>query len=576
MNEKELKESIVVQNRLSSILLILKILFDLIPQILLVYLINFLMNKNININNIELIFLIILISFILKEAFYYFTVKIAHEKAYNKLIELRLNIIKHLKKLSLGFFKEHSTGELTNIIQHDVEQVEVYLAHGLPEIMSAMIIPVIVLISMFTVDYRLAFAMLTGIPLMFLVKKFSQNIMKKNFQIYFNQESKMQEELMEYVKNISVIKAFAKEEVISERTLKTAKEYINWVKKSMGAVTVPMGLINIFMEIGVVIVMILGSFFLSKGEITLPRFILSIILSSIFTSSINKTATLQHFSIVFKEAIKSIGKILTIAFPIEKKGDELQSGDIEFKNVNFEYIQGSFKLQNINLLIEKNTLNAFVGPSGCGKSTIANLIMGFWDIENGQINISGKNISEYSEQSISKLIGSVQQEAILFNISIFENIAIGKENATKEEVIEAAKKARCHDFIEALPNKYDTKVGEMGVKLSGGEKQRISIARMILKNAPILILDEAMAAVDSENEKLIEEAINDLSKNKTVITIAHHLNTIKNSNQIIVMNKGVIVDRGTHEELMNRCNFYQTMVKAQNKVDRWNLKEEVI
>lgn len=576
MNEKKLKESIVVQNRLSSILLILKILFDLIPQILLVYLINFLMNKNININNIELIFLIILISFILKEAFYYFTVKIAHEKAYNKLIELRLNIIKHLKKLSLGFFKEHSTGELTNIIQHDVEQVEVYLAHGLPEIMSAMVIPVIVLISMFTVDYRLAFAMLTGIPLMFLVKKFSQNIMKKNFQIYFNQESKMQEELMEYVKNISVIKAFAKEEVISERTLKTAKEYINWVKKSMGAVTVPMGLINIFMEIGVVIVMILGSFFLSKGEITLPRFILSIILSSIFTSSINKTATLQHFSIVFKEAIKSIGKILTIALPIEKKDDELQSGNIEFKNVNFEYIQGSFKLQNINFLIEKNTLNAFVGPSGCGKSTIANLIMGFWDIENGQINISGKNISEYSEQSISKLIGSVQQEAILFNISIFENIAIGKENATKEEVIEAAKKARCHDFIEALPNKYDTKVGEMGVKLSGGEKQRISIARMILKNAPILILDEAMAAVDSENEKLIEEAINDLSKNKTVITIAHHLNTIKNSNQIIVMNKGVIVDRGTHEELMNRCNFYQTMVKAQNKVDRWNLKEEVI
>ena len=576
MNEKELKESIVVQNRLSSILLILKILFDLIPQILLVYLINFLMNKNININNIELIFLIILISFILKEAFYYFTVKIAHEKAYNKLIELRLNIIKHLKKLSLGFFKEHSTGELTNIIQHDVEQVEVYLAHGLPEIMSAMVIPVIVLISMFTVDYRLAFAMLTGIPLMFLVKKFSQNIMKKNFQIYFNQESKMQEELMEYVKNISVIKAFAKEEVISERTLKTAKEYINWVKKSMGAVTVPMGLINIFMEIGVVIVMILGSFFLSKGEITLPRFILSIILSSIFTSSINKTATLQHFSIVFKEAIKSIGKILTIALPIEKKDDELQSGNIEFKNVNFEYIQGSFKLQNINFLIEKNTLNAFVGSSGCGKSTIANLIMGFWDIENGQINISGKNISEYSEQSISKLIGSVQQEAILFNISIFENIAIGKENATKEEVIEAAKKARCHDFIEALPNKYDTKVGEMGVKLSGGEKQRISIARMILKNAPILILDEAMAAVDSENEKLIEEAINDLSKNKTVITIAHHLNTIKNSNQIIVMNKGVIVDRGTHEELMNRCNFYQTMVKAQNKVDRWNLKEEVI
>ena len=576
MTEKELQKNVVGGNILSNILITLKIVLDLIPQLLLVYLISSLIEQNIAVEKVKYIFLAMLISFILRGVCCYLSTKIAHERAYEKLTNLRLDIITHLKKLSLGFLKEHNTGELTNIIQHDVEQVEVYLAHGLPEIMAVTLFPIIIFIAMIFVDVRLALGMIAGIPLMYLVKVLSQKAMNKNFAIYFNHESKMREELMEYVKNISVIKAFAKEEGISERTLKTAREYIYWVKKSMTAITIPMGLIDIFMEIGVVIVMILGSFFLSKGEITLPRFILSIILSSIFTSSINKTATLQHFSIVFKEAIKSIGKILTIALPIEKKDDELQSGDIEFKNVNFEYIQGSFKLQNINFLIEKNTLNAFVGPSGCGKSTIANLIMGFWDIENGQINISGKNISEYSEQSISKLIGSVQQEAILFNISIFENIAIGKENATKEEVIEAAKKARCHDFIEALPNKYDTKVGEMGVKLSGGEKQRISIARMILKNAPILILDEAMAAVDSENEKLIEEAINDLSKNKTVITIAHHLNTIKNSNQIIVMNKGVIVDRGTHEELMNRCNFYQTMVKAQNKVDRWNLKEEVI
>ena len=522
MTEKELQKNVVGGNILSNILITLKIVLDLIPQLLLVYLISSLIEQNIAVEKVKYIFLAMLISFILKGVCCYLSTKIAHERAYEKLTDLRLDIITHLKKLSLGFLKEHNTGELTNIIQHDVEQVEVYLAHGLPEIMAVTLFPIIIFIAMIFVDVRLALGMIAGIPLMYLVKVLSQKAMNKNFAIYFNHESKMREELMEYVKNISVIKAFAKEEGISERTLKTAREYIYWVKKSMTAITIPMGLIDIFMEIGVVIVMISGSFFLSKGEITLPRFILSIILSSIFTSSINKTATLQHFSIVFKEAIKSIGKILTIALPIEKKDDELQSGNIEFKNVNFEYIQGSFKLQNINLLIEKNTLNAFVGPSGCGKSTIANLIMGFWDIKNGQINISGKNISEYSEQSISKLIGNVQQEAILFNISIFENIAIGKENATKEEVIEAAKKARCHDFIEALPNKYDTKVGEMGVKLSGGEKQRVSIARMILKNAPILILDEAMAAVDSENEKLIEEAINDLSKNKTVITIAHH------------------------------------------------------
>ena len=165
---------------------------------------------------------------------------------------------------------------------------------------------------------------------------------------------------------------------------------------------------------------------------------------------------------------------------------------------------------------------------------------------------------------------------IIFDLSIFENIAIGKLNATKEEVIEASKKARCHDFISALPNGYETRVGEMGVKLSGGEKQRISIARMILKNAPILILDEAMAAVDSENERLIGEAIDDLSKDKTIITIAHHLNTIRDSDQIIVMDKGVVLDAGSHEELMKRCEFYKDMVEAQNKVDRWNLKDNCL
>ena len=232
-------------------------------------------------------------------------------------------------------------------------------------------------------------------------------------------------------------------------------------------------------------------------------------------------------------------------------------------------------LKNINLTFKKNSLNAFVGASGCGKSTVSNLLMGFWDADEGQILINGKDIKEYSQENISMLIGSVQQEVILFDLSIFENIAIGKLNATKEEVIEAAKKARCHDFISALPNGYETRVGEMGVKLSGGEKQRISIARMILKNAPILILDEAMAAVDSENERLISEAIDDLSKDKTIITIAHHLNTIRDSDQIIVMDKGVVLDAGSHEELMKRCEFYKDMVEAQNKVDRWNLKEVV-
>ena len=576
MPEKELRKKVVGKNGLSNSLLALKIVFDLIPQILLVYLISSLITNNINEDNLKYIFLGIFISFALKGVFYYFATKVAHEKAYEKLTELRLDIIGHLKKLSLGFFKEHNTGELTNIVQHDVEQVEVYLAHGLPEIMSVTLLPTIIFIAMIFVDWRLALGMIAGVPLMYLVKVLSQKTMDKNFAIYFNHENKMREELMEYVKNISVIKAFAKEEEISERTLKTAREYIYWVKKSMGAITIPMGLIDIFMEIGVVIVMILGSIFLYQGNITTPNFILAIILSSAFTASISKTATLQHFSIVFREALNAIGKVLTVPLPKKKMEQGLEFGNIEFKDVNFAYGKDGFELKNINLTFKKNSLNAFVGASGCGKSTVSNLLMGFWDADSGRIEINGKDIKDYSQENISNLIGSVGQDVILFDLSIFDNIAIGKLNATKEEVIEAAKKARCHDFISALPNGYETRVGEMGVKLSGGEKQRISIARMILKNAPILILDEAMAAVDSENERLIGEAIDDLSKDKTIITIAHHLNTIRDSDQIIVMDKGVVLDAGSHEELMKRCDFYKDMVDAQNKVDRWNLKDNSI
>jgi len=574
MTEKELRKKAVGNNVSSNILLSLKILFDLIPQVLLVYLISSLIAQDIAAAKVKYIFLAMFASFILKGVFYYCATKVAHEKAYKKLTELRLDIIGYLKKLSLGFFKEHNTGELTNIVQHDVEQVEVYLAHGLPEIMAVTLLPVIIFIAMIFVDWRLALGMIAGVPLMYVVKLLSQKTMNKNFALYFNHESKMREELMEYVKNISVIKAFAKEEVMSERTLKTAREYIYWVKKSMGAITIPMGLIDIFMEIGVVIVMILGSIFLYHGNIATPHFILAIILSSAFTASISKTATLQHFSIVFKEALKEIGKILTVPIPNKKMVQGLECGDIEFSNVNFAYGKDSFELKNINLTFKKNSLNAFVGASGCGKSTVANLLMGFWDADSGHITIGGKDIKQYSQENIAELIGSVQQEVILFDVSISENIAIGKAGATTEEIIEAAKKARCHDFISALPNGYDTKVGEMGVKLSGGEKQRISIARMILKNAPILILDEAMAAVDSENEKLIGEAIDDLRKDKTVITIAHHLNTIKDSDQIIVMDKGRVLDAGKHEALMQRCDFYQDMVEAQNKIDRWNVKDE--
>lgn len=576
MNEKVLKKVIIGSNINSNILLMLKLLFELIVQVLVIYLISKLVQNNIKFQSSKIVFIAIFVSFILKSVFNYLHVKTTHDRAYSKLTELRLKIISHLNKLNLGFFKEHSTGELTNIIENDVEKVEVYLAHGLPEIMSATIIPSLIFIFMIFVDWRLAIVMIAGLPFMALTQILSKKTMEKMIKSYFKYENNMRKEMMEYTKNIAVIKAFAKEEEISKRTLKTAREYTYWVKKSMGGITIPMGLIDVFMELGVVFVMILGSILLVKGEIDITKFILSIVLSSMFIGGISKIASLHHFAIVFNEAVKSIGKVINADVNDDKINQELKTGDIKFKDVNFSYKKDGFELKNINLTIKENSLNAFVGESGCGKTTLSNLIMGFWDCKGGIISINGEDISKYDTKSISSIVGSVSQEVVLFNISIFENIAIGKVGATKDEVIEASKKARCHDFISKLPNGYDTKVGEMGIKLSGGEKQRISIARMILKNAPILILDEAMSAVDSENEKLISEAIEDLRKDKTVITIAHHLNTIKNSDQIVVIDKGVIVGSGKDEELLSNCKLYSKMVEAQNKVDNWNLKEGVI
>lgn len=574
MKEKQLVGEARRKSFGTNILIALRILFDLLAQLGAVYLVSGLITKTVTMKRLLLVLGGILFLYLIKGICNYAATKKAHETAYNALTQLRLNIIRHLKKLPLGFFQEHPSGELTNIVEHDVEQVETYLAHALPEIMSATLLPLLIFMGMFFLDWRLALAMLLGLPLMFLVKKLSAKSWAMGFKIYFDHENKMKNELMEYVHNIAVIKAFGKEEDKSKQALKTAKEYVYWIKKSMGAFTIPMGLIDIFMESGVLLVMILGSIFLFRGGITIPRFILSIILATGFTAAIGKTATLQHSKIVFKEAMHHISKILDVSIPEETtKEKRTKPGDISFNSVNFNYPGKGFELKDINLHLPEKSLTALVGPSGCGKSTLANLLMGFWQPRKGSILIRGKAVGTLSQETLASLIASVQQEVILFNTSILENIRLGKPGASLEEIREAARKARIHHVIEQLPQGYGTQIGEMGAKLSGGEKQRISMARMILKDAPILVMDEAMAGVDGENERLIQEALEELRENKTVLTIAHHLRTIRDSDQIVVMNEGKILDTGIHEELLSRCEFYRKMVEAQNKVDVWMLKE---
>lgn len=572
--QQELEKQVKGKNKLSNIMLCCKIILDLIPQILLIHMIGLYFTASLTKEQVIGESGVILVCFAGKAVCSYLATWKAHEAAYTCLTDLRLQIIRHLKKLPLGFFQERKTGDLTNIVQHDVEQVEGHLAHGLPEIMSATILPAVVFLIMLWVDWRLALVMIVGLPLMWIIKKISAPLWEKNFKIFADSVTRMQENVMEYVANISVIKAFGKEETKTEKTIQSAQDYDYWVKKSMAGISVPMGLIILFMESGVVLVMILGTYLLSIGEIELPRLILAIVLGGLFTSSIAKVATFQHYGIVFNQAMKGIGSILGIAIPNRpEKSAAPVNGDIEISNLSFSYNGGDKVLENINLRFPKGSKTAFVGASGCGKSTLANLLMGFWEPTSGRITISGEDTSSFSESQLNRLFSIVQQEVFLFNLSMEENIRIGKPDAELSEIIAAAKKARIHDFIMSLPKGYQTPAGEAGVKFSGGEKQRISIARMILKDAPIIILDEATAAVDTENEAHIQAAIDNLSHDKTVIMIAHHLNTIQDVGQIVVMDEGKVIDAGKHDALLTRCALYRKMVDNQNKVDNWNIKE---
>lgn len=574
MKQQELERQVKGKNRISNIILCCKIILDLIPQVLLIHMIGLYFNALLTKQQILLESTAILLCFVGKAICSYLATWKAHKAAYTCLTDLRLQIIRHLKKLSLGFFQERKTGDLTNIVQHDVEQVEGHLAHGLPEIMSATVLPAIVFLIMLWVDWRLALVMIAGLPLMWLTKKVSAPLWEKNFKIFADSVTQMQENVMEYVSNISVIKAFGKEENKTEKTIKSAKDYDYWVKKSMAGISVPMGLIIMFMESGVVLVMILGTYLLSIGEIQVPRLILSIVLGGLFTSSIAKVATFQHYGIVFKQAMKGIGSILNVSVPNRPAESAIPvNGDIEISELNFSYNGDGKVLEDINLRFSKGSKIALVGASGCGKSTLANLLMGFWEPTGGSITIAGENTLAFSEKQLNRLFSIVQQDVFLFNLSMEENIRIGKPDADMEEIIAAAKKARIHDFIMSLPDGYQTSSGEAGIKFSGGEKQRISIARMILKDAPIIILDEATAAVDMENEVYIQAAIDYLSRDKTVIMIAYHLNTIRDVDQIVVMDEGKVIDTDKHDALMSRCALYRKMVEDQNKVDSWKIKE---
>ncbi|MDO5746458.1 MAG: ABC transporter ATP-binding protein, partial [Actinomycetaceae bacterium] len=513
-------------------------------------------------------------TFCLKALIIFLATWISHRNAYTVLAQLRLRMLDHLRRLPLGFFQTRRVGDLTNVMKNDVEQVEIYLAHGLPETIAVTVIPIIVAIGVFVVDWPIALAMLLGLPLMWLIRKASAKKWADGFAVVANYTTSMQDALTEYVATIPVIKAFAKTETKTNQAIQASKDYVDWVTRSMKGITVPMGLITMSMESGFVAGVIVGLYRLQSGAIDMPHMIIAMILAATFTSTVAKAGTLHHFAFIFNQATKSIGSILGADVTDRPSGTPTPSaGNIVFDNVSFTYPgKQTPACTGISLSVPERSTTALVGSSGCGKTTLMSLLMGFWLPDSGHITVDGTDMQSVSEDVWQHLFSFVSQDVFLFNLTIEENIRIGNPQASRDDIVHAARKARIHDFIMNLSEGYQTVAGEVGARFSGGEKQRLSIARALLKDAPIIVLDEATSALDGENEQLVNAAIEDLSQNKTVFTIAHRLYAVRDADQIVVMDAGRIVDVGSHDQLLQRCHHYQDLVHEQNRVDSWDMK----
>ncbi len=502
---------------------------------------------------------------------------IVSKKTYNEVYyetyalcaEGRLAIGDHLRKLSMGFFNACDPGAIGSYLINDYANVEFIFSHLVPQIAGAVAMPALLLIVLATQNWQMALVSAlvvpVAIPFTFISRAFIRYFGKRHQKAKVAAASRM----LEYVQGIRLIKAFNLTGTKFERLEKTFRN-LKSLSIKLEAGGGPTVLLSGFvLHSGLTLIILLGLTFLFAGTLPLPVYIMFLILGTRVYEPLIQAfiflAELNYFQISV-DRIEDLRK--TPALTGSNPGIKPERFDIAFEDVSFHYLDTDV-LKDINLTIPERSLVAFVGPSGSGKTTMTRLIARFWDVSKGDIRLGGHDIRTYDPDDVLASVSMVFQDVYLFNDTIVNNIRIGKKDATMEEIIAAARKARCHEFIARLPNGYETMVGEGGSTLSGGEKQRISIARAILKDAPIVLLDEATASLDPENELYIQEAIDGLVKEKTVVVIAHRLNTAVHADKIVVLEDGLIVEEGTHDELMRAEGLYRRMWDEQQQVRSW-------
>lgn len=534
-------------------------------------------NQNVTLNGILIWCLVGAAGYLLRVACHGISTILAHISAYTILEGIRLKIADRLMKAPLGEVMGRRIGYLKNIIMDKVEDLEPPLAHMIPELTSNLLLPVAIFIWMLVIDWRMGLAVLISpvlamIPMFFLMRNYNSQ-----YAAYMEANNHVNNIIIEYVEGIEVVKAFNQSTSSYEKfvnAVQSFKEFtLAWFKSTWKS----MNLMMAIMPTTLLGVLPVGLLLVQNGSISPAELAMGIILSLSIVGPLMKATTFINEAKSMEYAVEAANELLNLpVLPDSGKIVSIPHNDIALKHVTFSY-DGSEQnevLHDVNLELPEGSFTALVGPSGGGKSTIARLIARFWDVTGGSITIGGKNVKELSIRQLSELVSFVTQDNFLFNCSLKENIRLGNPNATDEEVYAAAKAACCDEFIVRLDKEYDTPAGDAGKRLSGGEKQRIAIARAILKNAPIVILDEATAFTDPQNEDKIQKSIMALSKGKTLLVIAHRLSTIQNADQIVVLKKGRIVDCGKQEELLKRCPLYADMWKAHIGAKNWSVSEK--
>lgn len=503
------------------------------------------------------------VGFLAKVCFFNLSTFVSHTATFETLSEIRIQLVDKLTRVPMGYIINTPSGQLKNILVDRVEGMETTLAHLIPELTANFCIPVCILIYLLFLDWRMALASMVTLPIGMLCYKGMANGYEEKFQGLMMRVRKMTNTVVEYIAGIEVIKAFNQSansyQKYSDAVEDNALYAVNWMKsvqvyKSMVFTVWPSVLVS---------VLPIGCVLYRNGSLSVPVFVTCIVLAlGIITPILNA----MNFTDSIAQMKSIVGEICSVLDEKELERPvqpvKLHTSSISMENVSFSYEESTSLLEHVNLSIPEKTITAFVGPSGGGKSTITKLIAGFWDVTVGAVKIDGINIQEIPLEQLMDQVAYISQDNYLFDETVLENIRMGKPTATDEEVYQAARDCGCYDFILKLENGFQTVVGGAGGHLSGGERQRIAIARAVLKNAPIVILDEATAYIDAENEALIQEAMAKIIAGKTVLMIAHRLSTITDADKIVVVKNGHIEAEGTHQNLLQTCSLYQEMWKA--------------